>query len=312
MVTVRAGVIRAEGLAVRTVVRAADRLIGPRSRRRRLSPYVLLAAEAAEAGVDHAAALSTAGRLLGPGGRTRRLAALQRLARRAAPEGGGTETDTRAGLLVERYGLAPRRILVVGCGDGLEAGLLARRFRADTVEIDIGAEFALDHRGSAPARLVAMDARALDFPDGTFDLVYSFHALEHIGHPEEALAEIRRVLAPGGVFALGTPNKRRLVGRWGSAAPLGDRVRWNLADLRARAAGRWSHEAGAHAGFTRDELRALCAAHLGVADDLTTGYYERRYPGHRRVIAALCRLHVAERLFPCVYVAGRSGRGSPR
>jgi SAM-dependent methyltransferase len=311
MVTVRAGIIHAEGLAVRAAIRVADRLIAPRSRRRRLSPYVLLATEAAEAGADQAAALATADRLLGPGGGTRSLGTLQRLARLGTAEAGSAKTDALAGVLVERYGVAPRRILVVGCGDGREAGVLARRFGADTVGIDIGAEFAFDHRGSAPARLRAMDARALDFPDGTFDLVYSFHALEHMSRPGDALAEMRRVLAPGGVAAVGTPNKRRLVGYLSSPAPVLDRLRWNLADLRARAAGRWSNEQGAHAGFTRDELRALCAVHLGAADDLTTAYYEALYPGHRRAVTALCRWRVDERLFPCVYMAGRPGWSSP-
>ncbi len=40
----------------------------------------------------------------------------------------------------------------------------------------------------------------LPFPDGSFDLVYSVAALEHVPRPEETAAEIARVLRPGGGF----------------------------------------------------------------------------------------------------------------
>lgn len=48
------------------------------------------------------------------------------------------------------------------------------------------------------------------FEDESFDLVYSGQSIEHV-HPHEGKAvieEVRRVLAPGGVFALDTPNAR--------------------------------------------------------------------------------------------------------
>lgn len=227
---------------------------------------------------------------------------------RSDVEVNASKTDALADVLIERYGLAPRRILVVGCGDGLEAGLLARRFRADTVGIDVGSEFDFDHAGAAPARLCLMDARRLSFPDAAFDLIYSFHALEHIQGHERALAEMRRTLQPGGHYVIGTPNKNRVVGYIGSAAPLLDRVRWNLVDLRARLAGKWSNEAGAHAGFTRSELHSMCTSYFDASEDLTRSYYERLYSGRRRLLATLRRLHVDERLFPCVYMAGELPR----
>lgn len=53
--------------------------------------------------------------------------------------------------------------------------------------------------GFAPIRVLRMDAAHTDFGDESFDFVCSFSVFEHIEHPEEALREIARVLAPGGV-----------------------------------------------------------------------------------------------------------------
>lgn len=50
-----------------------------------------------------------------------------------------------------------------------------------------------------------IDVEALDFPDGHFDLIICNHVLEHVGHPDRALAEFRRCLAPGGHLVAQTP-----------------------------------------------------------------------------------------------------------
>ena len=201
--------------------------------------------------------------------------------------------------------MRPTRVLVVGCGDGLEAGILAREFSADTVGIDIGAEFAFDHAAAHPAQLLTMDAQALEFADCSFDLVYSFHALEHIPSPPKALHEMRRVLVPGGAFLIGTPNKSRLIGYLGSASPIRDRVRWNFIDLGARLRGRWSNEAGAHAGFSAQELVTLCRESFGEGEDISVEYYRSLYSGKERVVDLLNRLKLEEIVFPCVYVLGQ-------
>ena len=203
---------------------------------------------------------------------------------------------------VTRNFAAPRSILVVGCGSGLEAGALARAFDATTIGIDICDNFAFDHVGAAPAELKIMDARALDFADACFDLVYSFHALEHIPDPRLALAEMARVLRPGGHFIVGTPNRSRAFGYFGAPHPFADKIRWNIADWRMRLAGRWTNEAGAHAGFSARELVAMTSAAFGRSRDISGDYYRLLYPRHAAKVGAIERAKLTSLLYPCVYV----------
>lgn len=104
--------------------------------------------------------------------------------------------------------LAPRdgtRILEVGCGLGILAGELARRFpAAEVVGLEQAPEqLARSRQSSQPAnlRLVEGDAHALPFPDQSFDLVFCRFVLEHVADPPAVLAEMRRVLRPGAVVA---------------------------------------------------------------------------------------------------------------
>jgi ubiquinone/menaquinone biosynthesis C-methylase UbiE len=206
-------------------------------------------------------------------------------------------------MLKDNVGIPIDDVLVVGCGSGREAGLLARGLQSKTVGIDIGGEFSFDHIGSAPAELIRMDARELQFPDGCFDLVFSFHALEHIPHPEKALAEMARVLRSGGTYLIGTPNKHRLIGYVGSAASVKEKILWNFADFKQRLRGEWSNEAGAHAGFTQQELFDLCSTAFGRnATSITDQYYIRLYG---KLAIGLSLTRVDSILFPSVYVMGQ-------
>jgi ubiquinone/menaquinone biosynthesis C-methylase UbiE len=206
--------------------------------------------------------------------------------------------------IVRAHCPAPRRILVVGCGDGLEAGILARFFGAQTIGIDLGQQFEFARAAAAPAELLEMDARQLRFDDACFDLVYSFHALEHIQEPVRALREMARVLAPGGTFCIGTPNKQRLVGYLGSPAAFTDKIWWNLSDLRMRLAGRWDNSLGAHAGFAARELRAMCRAAFGNAMDITDRYYRQLYAQHPVALGLVLGTPCKWLLLPCCYTLG--------
>ncbi len=62
----------------------------------------------------------------------------------------------------------------------------------------------------ARAGITRVDAEAMPFEDGSFDLIIANHLLEHVAHPERALAEFARCLAPGGMLIAQTPYAPKL------------------------------------------------------------------------------------------------------
>jgi ubiquinone/menaquinone biosynthesis C-methylase UbiE len=101
----------------------------------------------------------------------------------------------------------PEAILDIGCGTGLLLQRAARRFpAAQLTGIDPAEEMIRVARSSTPdgasARFVHGFAEELPFADATFDLVFTTMSFHHWGDQASALREVRRVLAPGGAFAL--------------------------------------------------------------------------------------------------------------
>src|SRR5436190_6532336 len=97
-----------------------------------------------------------------------------------------------------------RALLDFGCGMGEEAVCFAR-LGADVTAIDVspvGVRMTRDRaaRNGLSDRVSphVMDATALTFPDGSFDLVHGLGILHHVGL-RMGLVEVRRVLKPGGV-----------------------------------------------------------------------------------------------------------------
>ena len=205
-------------------------------------------------------------------------------------------------ILSERGVQAGARIIVVGCGSGLEAAVLARQLDAQVLGIDIVEAFSPLARPHAT--LQKGDAQAMDFADGSFDVVFSYHALEHIPDPVKALQEMHRVLRPGGLYCVGTPNKARLLGYVGGNSSLAEKIRWNLADWRARLAGRFKNELGAHAGFTSSELQGLLLRQFSSAEPVTRPYFMNLYARHPKTIAFLADSGLGQRLFPSIYFVG--------
>ena len=98
------------------------------------------------------------------------------------------------------------RALEMGCGRGVGAELVLDVFRADAVDaFDLDprmvaqARSRLGRRGSR-VRLWVGDASAIAAPDAAYEAVFDFGIVHHVPQWRRALAEVRRVLKPGGRF----------------------------------------------------------------------------------------------------------------
>lgn len=114
----------------------------------------------------------------------------------------------------------PFRLLDVGCGTGTFAGMLAATsLRAEVVGLDYSP--AMCQVASAKAREVGLRERArfvtgdsehLPFADASFDFVTCGNSFHHYPHQENVVAEVRRVLRPGGRFMLIDGFRDNIVG----------------------------------------------------------------------------------------------------
>jgi SAM-dependent methyltransferase len=131
----------------------------------------------------------------------------------------------------DRLGIGPgSNVIDVGCGAGRHSFEAYRR-GADIVAFDQNATElgevdtlfrAMAEAGeaptSAPAHTEVGDARALPYPDGTFDCVIASEILEHVPADDAVIAELIRVLKVGGQLAVTVP-------RW-----LPEQLCWLLSD----------------------------------------------------------------------------------
>ncbi len=181
--------------------------------------------------------------------------------------------NTRARAWVMRHLEAPRVLeglglphhstcLEIGCGRGAGGLCIAKHLRPNRllcVDSDPEMVAAAESYVAAPPRwarqveprrieFVCCDAAELPFPEGIFDAAFLFGALHHIRAWRDAVAEVHRVLQPGGVFSFGealVPDSPFCFNRFWRHVPFG---RQEL------------EEALREAGFT---VRAFQAALLG-------------------------------------------------
>lgn len=95
----------------------------------------------------------------------------------------------------QTYGLTDpsRRVLDIGAGTG---------YLQDVVPNYVGLDISPSARRYFHKKFVEASATEMPFPDNSFDGAWSVWVLEHVPKPEQALAEIRRVVKDGGVIFL--------------------------------------------------------------------------------------------------------------
>jgi len=114
--------------------------------------------------------------------------------------------------LFKRYVGGPgRKVLDLGCRDGA----LTQAFLPGNEVVGVDA----DREALAAAEQLGMETRwadldqPLELDDDSFDVVVAGELLEHLRDPHALVAEIHRVLRPGGTFVASVPNAYRLKGR---------------------------------------------------------------------------------------------------
>lgn len=214
-----------------------------------------------------------------------------------------SKTEKVAQIIRKNYQSGIKKLLVVGCGSGKEAAILAQQLNAEVTGIDLKENF--DAQALEYAALQKGDATNLKFADKSFDFVFSYHALEHIENPSKALREINRVLKTGGGFWIGTPNKSRIVGYIGGKdTSFVEKIRWNIADWKARLKGQFENALGAHAGFTAKELQMLLSENFSQVTNMTETYFSEIYSNRKSLMKLIARSPVSQFIYPSVYFSG--------
>ena len=166
-----------------------------------------------------------------------------------------------------------QRALDLGCGAGRHVHAMYYYAQCHVVGLDLGFEDVRNTRngfGSCPDMdpetkrafsLTVGNALSLPFPDASFDKVICSEVLEHIPDYEQAVAEIDRILKPGGTLAVSVP---RYWPEW---------VCWALSDD-------YHNEPGGHVRIFREsqlkgsvERRGLSFFHRHFAHGLHSPYW---------------------------------------
>lgn len=123
--------------------------------------------------------------------------------------GGQTEIEHLHRYLFVREWCRGRDVLDVASGEGYGTALLAQVAKS-ALGVEIARD-AVDHATASYVRdnltYVQGDARAIPVPDASCDVVTSFETIEHFAEQERFIKEVRRVLRPGGLFIVSTPDR---------------------------------------------------------------------------------------------------------
>lgn len=172
------------------------------------------------------------------------------------------------------------RLLEIGVGAGVDHLQWARAgtdlYGVDLTDAAVELTRARLAAYGLRSQLQRVDAEELPFPDGHFDTVYAWGVIHHSSHPERMVAEIHRVLRPGGSF-LGMMYHRhslKVLTAWAYWALLHGQPWLSFTHVLAHHV-----ESPGTKAYTRRELRALFSAFATFsASPIKTLYDTRVYP----------------------------------
>jgi 2-polyprenyl-3-methyl-5-hydroxy-6-metoxy-1,4-benzoquinol methylase len=110
-----------------------------------------------------------------------------------------------------RYSFASRRVqgkrvLDIACGEGYGAWLLSKSGARSVIGVDVCNETCEHARSKYGIDARRGEAIAIPLPNASVDVIVSFETIEHVKSPDAFLDECVRVLAPGGILIISTPN----------------------------------------------------------------------------------------------------------
>ena len=166
------------------------------------------------------------------------------------------EKNEYASLLMEQLGtlnIPKGRLLDIGAGRG-EVLRAAREAGWEAVGVEPSPTFAERAASYSGAEVIQKPLEECGFEGGSFEAVVLGAVLEHLYNPDEVVAEIARVLKPGGALFIDVPNEAGLYFRLGNLYQKARRRDWvvNLAP---------TFEPYHVFGFTPKSLRMLLAKH---------------------------------------------------
>jgi SAM-dependent methyltransferase len=197
----------------------------------------------------------------------------------------------KAASILARHVHNPRRFVDIGCGAGT-----ATRYIAETIGAQITSGVDVSPRAVDDARRNGIDAYAVDtesealpFESRSVDAIHCGEVIEHVVDTDHLIDEIKRVLAPGGICVLSTPN----LAAWHNRAALLLGYQPFLSQVSFRyGAGRPPIAAGDGGGhlrmFTRHALREFLRMHgLEIVEERGVGIFELGEPPGSRIAKVL-------------------------
>ena len=206
------------------------------------------------------------------------------------------EENRRRGGVIRKYlksigEMTP--FLEIGCNIGHTSYMLANEFGASGFALDISADSlrygaVLQNMWGLPRGpiRIAGDAANLPFADGSLRLVVAFQMLSQFMGMEQVFLEVRRVLAPGGIFVFGEEPLKRLLSLRLYRCPYYETMKpWE----------RKLYDWGLLGYFVRDVIGAHQEESFGIRQNHTMGLLDWHRLIHKHFASAEYELFVPER-----------------
>lgn len=196
--------------------------------------------------------------------------------------------ERRLRMMAKWARLEDARALVAGCGVGMYAAQIRRRFTPFVQAFDIEPDRVQMTRGEVPDALVSAGER-IPFAANTFDVLLSHEVIEHVSDDRQSAREMIRVLKPGGRILLFCPN------RWYPFETHGHywkgEYRFGNTPLINYLPNRWRDRLAPHVrAYTSTEIRSLFDV-----QQVKWVHHSRIYGGYDNIIARLGRPAVVVR-----------------